>query len=114
MAASHSLSFAGIRVPPRRKFRKFKVLSADAVVGLEERGKTDLVATKNERLECGEGRKKLGVLYEDGFGERSVKDYLEWAREIIRDDEGGPRWFCPLECGAPLKDSPLLFFLPGS
>uniref|UniRef100_A0A1D1ZH36 Acyltransferase-like protein At1g54570, chloroplastic n=1 Tax=Anthurium amnicola TaxID=1678845 RepID=A0A1D1ZH36_9ARAE len=60
--------------------------------------------------ERGEG---LCVLYEDGFGKASVKDYLDWSREMIRPDDGGPRWFCPLECGAPFKGSPLLLFLPG-
>lgn len=43
----------------------------------------------------------------------SVKDYLDRARDFIRPDDGPPRWFCPLECGSPPKDAPLLFFLPG-
>ncbi|KAF2287917.1 hypothetical protein GH714_003204 [Hevea brasiliensis] len=28
-------------------------------------------------------------------------------------DGGPPRWFCPLECGQPRKNSPTLLFLPG-
>lgn len=28
-------------------------------------------------------------------------------------DGGPPRWFSPLECAAPIKDSPLLLYLPG-
>ncbi|KAA8545000.1 hypothetical protein F0562_019783 [Nyssa sinensis] len=32
---------------------------------------------------------------------------------MIRPDGGPPRWFCPVECGRPLKGSPLLLFLPG-
>nr|KYP71764.1 hypothetical protein KK1_011034 [Cajanus cajan] len=28
-------------------------------------------------------------------------------------DGGPPRWFCPVECGPPFKDSPTLLFLPG-
>lgn len=38
----------------------------------------------------------------------SVKDYLDRARDFIRPDDGPPRWFCPLECGSPPKDAPLL------
>lgn len=43
----------------------------------------------------------------------SVKDYLDRAQDFIRSDGGPPRWFCPLECGSPPKDAPLLLFLPG-
>lgn len=47
-------------------------------------------------------------------GGLSLRDYLELSRELIaRSDGGPPRWFSPLECGARLKDSPLLLFLPG-
>lgn len=56
---------------------------------------------------------KLEVLWEDGFGTASMKDYLDIARDLIKSDGGPPRWFCPVECGRPLKDSPLLLFLPG-
>ena len=44
---------------------------------------------------------------------RSLKDYLEQSKELIRSDGGPPRWFSPLECGSPLESSPLLLFLPG-
>ncbi|KAG9152580.1 hypothetical protein Leryth_022963 [Lithospermum erythrorhizon] len=56
---------------------------------------------------------KLEVLWDDGYGTESVKDYLDLASDIIKPDGGPPRWFTPLSCGSPLKDSPLLFFLPG-
>lgn len=55
----------------------------------------------------------LGPLWDDGYGSRTVKDYMEAAAEMIKPDGGPPRWFCPVECGRPLKDSPPLFFLPG-
>ncbi|PKA57490.1 Acyltransferase-like protein [Apostasia shenzhenica] len=61
----------------------------------------------------GESGMDLEVLYDDGSGTLSVKDYLDAAREIIRPDGGPPRWFCPPECGQPIKDAPLLLFLPG-
>ncbi|XP_074560248.1 uncharacterized protein LOC141816347 [Curcuma longa] len=56
----------------------------------------------------------LEVLYDDGFGDVSVKDYFDAARAINKPDGGAPRWFCPVECGAPIKGSPLLLFLPGA
>ncbi|XP_065854253.1 phytyl ester synthase 1, chloroplastic-like isoform X2 [Euphorbia lathyris] len=55
----------------------------------------------------------LEVLWDDGYGTKSVKDYLVGAREIITPDGGPPRWFCPVECGQPLKNSPVLLYLPG-
>ncbi|XP_073025974.1 phytyl ester synthase 1, chloroplastic-like isoform X2 [Primulina eburnea] len=56
---------------------------------------------------------KLEALWDDGFGTQSMKDYFDFAKELIRHDGGPPRWFTPLSCGPPLKHSPLLFFLPG-
>lgn len=55
----------------------------------------------------------LSVLYDDGYGTASVKDYFAAAKEIIRPDGGPPRWFCPVECGQPIEDAPVMFFLPG-
>ncbi|KAB5529395.1 hypothetical protein DKX38_019476 [Salix brachista] len=57
--------------------------------------------------------KDLELLWDDGYGTKTVKDYLDGAKEIIKPDGGPPRWFCPVECGKPLKDSPVLLFLPG-
>eukprot|EP00249_Psilotum_nudum_P022181 c28408_g1_i2 orf=78-2234(+) len=45
--------------------------------------------------------------------ERSVHDYMELAPQFITSDGGPPRWFCPLDCGPPPKDAPVLLFLPG-
>ncbi|KAL9686530.1 hypothetical protein QQ045_023990 [Rhodiola kirilowii] len=56
---------------------------------------------------------ELQVLYDDGYGSNTVKDYLYAARDMIKPDGGPPRWFCPVECGHPVKDSPTLLFLPG-
>ncbi|KAF9670049.1 hypothetical protein SADUNF_Sadunf13G0028100 [Salix dunnii] len=55
----------------------------------------------------------LDVLWDDGYGTKTVKDYFEEAKEMIRPDGGPPRWFCPTECGKPLQDSPILLFCPG-
>ncbi|KAK8952533.1 Acyltransferase-like protein [Platanthera zijinensis] len=55
----------------------------------------------------------LEVLYDDRSGTESVRDYLDASREIIREDGGPPRWFCPIECGQPIQGAPLLLFLPG-
>ncbi|XP_051137440.1 phytyl ester synthase 1, chloroplastic-like [Andrographis paniculata] len=58
--------------------------------------------------------KELKLLWDDGYGTQTVKDYLEAARDMTNhDDAGPPRWFCPIESGPPLKNSPVLFYLPG-
>ncbi|CAL5330389.1 unnamed protein product [Camellia sinensis] len=104
------------------------VLSADSVrvngfssVGEKER-LGSLIGVGNGRLGTiiGENKKgeedvseKLEALWDDGYGSKTVKDYLDNAKEIIKPDGGPPRWFCPVECGCPLKDSPVLLFLPG-
>lgn len=46
----------------------------------------------------------------------SLQDYFDVSTELVisSKDGGPPRWFSPLECGARMKDSPLLLFLPGS
>ncbi|MCL7024036.1 hypothetical protein MKW94_021561 [Papaver nudicaule] len=57
---------------------------------------------------------ELGALWDDGYGTTSVRDYLDISREMVKKtDDGPPRWFCPVECGNPVKDSPVLLFLPG-
>ncbi|XP_015968533.1 phytyl ester synthase 1, chloroplastic [Arachis duranensis] len=55
----------------------------------------------------------LEPLWDDGYGTQTVEDYFAAAKEIINGDGGPPRWFCPVECGSPLKNSPTLLFLPG-
>lgn len=57
---------------------------------------------------------QLEVLWDDGFGSASMKDYLDIAKDMTKPDGGPPRWFSPVECGRPLKGSPLLLFLPGN
>lgn len=44
---------------------------------------------------------------------RGVKEYMERAPELVTPMCSSPRWFCPLECGKPPADAPLLLFLPG-
>ncbi|XAR54563.1 Diacylglycerol O-acyltransferase [Bertholletia excelsa] len=68
---------------------------------------------KWEEIKKKKVREELEVLWDDGYGDKTVKDYLDNAKEIIRSDGGPPRWFCPVDCGRPLKDAPILLFLPG-
>nr|XP_043628515.1 acyltransferase-like protein At1g54570, chloroplastic [Erigeron canadensis] len=56
---------------------------------------------------------ELENLWDDGYGTQTLKDYLEVAKDLIKSDGGPPRWFCSVSCGQPLKDSPILLFLPG-
>ncbi|KAI3468633.1 hypothetical protein Pfo_025296 [Paulownia fortunei] len=60
-----------------------------------------------------EVEQELKPLWDDGYGTRTVKDYLEAAKNMIKSDGGPPRWFCPIESGPPLKKSPVLLYLPG-
>ncbi|KAK4846223.1 hypothetical protein QYF36_014526 [Acer negundo] len=50
---------------------------------------------------------------DSNYKRKSLKDYFDEAKELIRSDGGQPRWFCPLECGSHTPDSPLLLYLPG-
>ncbi|CAH8357776.1 unnamed protein product [Eruca vesicaria subsp. sativa] len=47
--------------------------------------------------------------------EKSLRDYLEAARDFIRPEDNSPtRWFSPLlDSKAPCERAPLLLFLPG-
>lgn len=56
----------------------------------------------------------LEPLWDDGYGTYTVRDYFDMAKDIVKSDGGPPRWFCPVACGCPLKDSPVLLFLPGN
>lgn len=57
---------------------------------------------------------KLEPLWDDGYGTQSANDFLERAKDMIIPDGGPLRWFCPVECGCPVKDSPVLLYLPGN
>ncbi|KAL3728166.1 hypothetical protein ACJRO7_032854 [Eucalyptus globulus] len=74
---------------------------------VEKKKKVEKAAKSTGALES------LKVLWDDAYGTKSVNDYLDCARDMIRPDGGPPRWFCPVECGHPLNDSPVLLFLPG-
>lgn len=68
---------------------------------------------KKKKLVKGEVWRELEVLWDDGYGTKTVKDYLEGAKEMVKPDGGPPRWFCPVDCGSSVKDAPILLFLPG-
>ncbi|CAN6714901.1 unnamed protein product [Malus baccata var. baccata] len=71
------------------------------------------VKEEEKRVEDGGGLERLKPLYDDGYGTVTVKDYFHANKEMIKPDGGPPRWFSPIACGRPLKDSPILLFLPG-
>ncbi|KAI3692046.1 hypothetical protein L6452_31855 [Arctium lappa] len=56
---------------------------------------------------------ELKPLWDDGYGTQTVKDFTEISMDLIKCDGGPPRWFCPVACGLPLNDSPVLLYLPG-
>lgn len=131
-----------VRVQSLGSGRESKILSSDSIpvkgTSIEEKEKNgdwvDGFVRKIEKsdeglIDGGNGRLKytrvekkrvkdvisndLEVLWDDGYGTKTVRDYLEGAKEIIKPDGGPPRWFCPVECGQPVKDSPILLFFPG-
>ncbi|XP_023759101.2 phytyl ester synthase 1, chloroplastic [Lactuca sativa] len=98
-------------------------ISGEDPVVLSESFRVDKLASVDERTRLsyevvGKKRRedvseKLEVLWDDGFGSESGKDFFKLATDIIKPDGGPPRWFCPISCGTPLKDSPVLLYLPG-
>nr|XP_043630956.1 acyltransferase-like protein At1g54570, chloroplastic [Erigeron canadensis] len=56
---------------------------------------------------------ELEPLWDDGYGTQTIKDFAEISMDLIKNDRGPPRWFCPATCGFPLKESPTLLYLPG-
>lgn len=54
----------------------------------------------------------LELFYDAGYGNSSVSNYFDIAKEMVWPDGGPPRWFCPVECGRPIKGAPILHFLP--
>lgn len=88
------------------------VLRASEGVGKPgfERKEVDFEAEKGEKSL----QEALGLLHDDGYGNESVIDFLDAAKELIMPEGGPLRWFCPAECGSPIKGSPVLLFLPGN
>ncbi|KAL5864556.1 hypothetical protein ACOSQ3_002070 [Xanthoceras sorbifolium] len=76
--------------------RSFVKKKSSSDEGAERIRRVDVEESENE-----EGKRK------------SLKDYFDEAKEMIRSDGGQPRWFSPLECGSHSPDSPLLLYLPG-
>lgn len=119
------------RVPSRHSIRclatrdSAAALSSDyvkvngAVNGVvkEEREKASVELANGHVSSVVEDKKrekvKLEPLWDDGYGTETVKDYLDYAQDIIKPDGGPVRWFTPISCGPHLGGSPILFFLPG-
>nr|XP_023871395.1 acyltransferase-like protein At1g54570, chloroplastic [Quercus suber] len=105
-----------------------KVLSSDSVVvngtsigGERGKGGTSIdqgnghlrPKVEEKRRVKDEALETLKPLWNDGYGTETVRDFFDMAKDIVKHDGGPPRWFCPISCGRPLKDSPILLFLPG-
>lgn len=127
----HFASSLERRVPSRHSIRclatrdSAAALSSDyvkvngAVNGVvkEEREKASVEVADGHVSSVVEDKKrekvKLEPLWDDGYGTETVKDYLDYAQDIIKPDGGPVRWFTPISCGPHLEGSPILFFLPG-
>ena len=97
------------------------VVNGASVVGEKERigswsdnGNGRLNVELGEQKMNDNGPENLEPLWDDGYGTRTVKDYFDAVKEMIKPDGGPPRWFSPIECGCPVKDAPVLLFLPGN
>ncbi|XP_078168112.1 esterase/lipase/thioesterase family protein isoform X3 [Carex rostrata] len=116
-----SLSFAPPSpIPHKSTTHNFKSRCTHCTFALNYASKTEPETSPPNKRELPiekkvqESNTELEVLYDDGFGSASVKDYFSAAKDIIRDDAEPPRWFSPVECGKPVSNAPLLLFLPGS
>ncbi|KAL8521233.1 hypothetical protein ACS0TY_011682 [Phlomoides rotata] len=67
------------------------------------------ISSENVEVE----REEVKLLWDDGHGSQTFEDYMEAVKCMLKCDGGPPRWFCPVEAGLPLKNSPLLLYLPG-
>ena len=56
----------------------------------------------------------LEPFWDDGYGTETVKDYFDAVEDMVKPDGGPLRWFSPVTCGCPIKDAPILLFLPGT
>ncbi|KAL8134311.1 hypothetical protein AgCh_009373 [Apium graveolens] len=73
-------------------------------------GISESVVVDNDK-EDDKSRTTLEPLWDDGHGTATIKDFLDLAVYNINSDQ--LQWFCPIECGCPLPNSPILFYLPG-
>ncbi|CAL0302252.1 unnamed protein product [Lupinus luteus] len=70
--------------------------------------------TTNVSEENDDEEEDLAPLWNDGYGTKTIQDFIAEAKEKNKVDNGGPpSWFSPNDCGPPLKNSPTLLFLPG-
>ncbi|KAL4590822.1 hypothetical protein LXL04_003765 [Taraxacum kok-saghyz] len=83
----------------------FRVNKLSSVGPVGDRTKLSYEVTKD-------ASKKLEVLWDDGFGTHTGKNFFQLANDIMKPDGGPPRWFCPISCGPPLQNSPVLLYLP--
>ncbi|XP_071730602.1 phytyl ester synthase 1, chloroplastic-like [Rutidosis leptorrhynchoides] len=100
-----------LTLPTRVFGLNFGVLSQESVrmsgVSYANKKGTNVATCVQDDLE------ELKPFWDDGYGTRTMRDCTEIAMDLIRNDGGPPRWFCPIACGKSLKDSPLLLYLPG-
>ncbi|XP_068659847.1 phytyl ester synthase 1, chloroplastic-like [Aristolochia californica] len=114
-------SFSAYRCPDGRRCSRRVTAKSSADLSVEtdgaalvsERRKQDRINGVQTRRKPMTGPEGLDLFYDDGYGSTSVIDYLDVAKDLVTKDGGPPRWFCPVECGAPIKGAPLLLFLPG-
>ncbi|XP_021643918.2 phytyl ester synthase 2, chloroplastic isoform X2 [Hevea brasiliensis] len=111
-----SLSSGKMKSNPTRRFAVFteqiSTKKEATTTSFPENGRLKLERSENEKEE-----KQNPLLWDLAEAEKnflkSLKDYFEESKDLIRSDGGPPRWFSPLECRSRLDNSPLLLYLPG-
>ncbi|KAL5995287.1 hypothetical protein ACLOJK_025345 [Asimina triloba] len=117
-----SLTKSEFRIRSRRPVRVQSQLHGRSEVASLDRTEAEAIAGGNGAVKKSSGGgpvtskhrapETLELFYDDGYGSKSVVDYLDVSRELIKPDGGPPRWFCPVECRQPIKGAPVLLFLP--
>ncbi|KAL3728172.1 hypothetical protein ACJRO7_032859 [Eucalyptus globulus] len=75
---------------------------------MEEREKVGPLTGGNEY-----GVSMIEVVEKKKKKKKKCEELSYCSRDMIRPDGSLPHWLCPVECGQPLNDSPVLLFLPG-
>ncbi|XP_020533577.1 acyltransferase-like protein At3g26840, chloroplastic isoform X3 [Jatropha curcas] len=111
--------------PVPKQTRRFAVPTEQMSTGTANTTATTTSFTENARLEMERleeereriTKKQKPLIWELAEAEmksrKSLKDYFEESKDLIRSEGGPPRWLSPLECGSRLDKSPLLLYLPG-
>lgn len=115
-AAFSQLSHPDIKLPSEKQLKRNLIFKRGAVASERTTSTTTsfqrVVENKSRRAEAAQRVEVEDPEECEGY-EKSLKDYFDETRDMIRSADGPPRWFSPLESRSHTPDSPLLMYLPG-